>query len=440
MNTRHLRVIASLPLAALSQLAHADLHYANGNLQADFGLSSGATFIDSHNVNFGAGQRDLRSGELKGERAVWQEAFLKPEATFTYTLDNELRLVAGASLVSAHTFGDGDAGGYTRNSDGKTSVEELYAGIERGPWRLTLGNQNFRVGTGFILADGNLDLLGEGAYWSGPRTAFRDGGILAYRGEALSAQAFSLRNDDDLGGARFSGANLDYPFLRGQLGLMALKVDGVYSQDNRLAPRNGMQVYNLRWLNGGFEALPELAISAEYGLQTGQGDHMSFSGNAWYVRLDYALADLSLKPTLTYRYALFSGDDDPTDNRRKSWDPLSKAYTERGSWVIGDVVGNYLLNDSNERVHMWRLAGQVASSLNAGAAYYQFSLDEKNYYGQAVSDRRFADEAALYLDWTPTPKVFATVSYNWVTPKAAAREVFGNDVFDALQLYVGYRF
>ncbi|QEY73425.1 alginate export family protein [Pseudomonas denitrificans (nom. rej.)] len=440
MNNQNLGSLSTLLLASLTSLAHADSHYENGDLQADFSLSSGATFIDSHNVNFGAGQRDYRSGEVKGERAVWQEAFLKPEASFRYTLDQDLRLVGGASLVAAHTFGDGDAGGYTRNSDGKTSLEELYAGIERGPWRLTLGNQNFRVGTGFILADGNLDLLGEGAYWSGPRTAFRDGAILAYRGGALSGQAFSVRNDDDLGGARFSGANLDYPFLRGQLGLMALKVSDVGSQTNQIAPRNGMQVYNLRWLDGGFEALPELSISAEYGLQTGEGEQVSFSGHAWYVRLDYGFADLPLQPKLTYRYALFSGDDDPSDDRRKSWDPLSKAYTERGSWVIGDVVGNYLLNDSNERVHMWRLAGQVAPGLSAGTVYYQFSLDEENYYGQPVSDRRFADEAAVYLDWAASSQLFATLSYNWVKPKAAAREVFGNDTFDALQLYVGYRF
>lgn len=440
MNNQPPASFCTLLLVFLASLAHADSKDENGDLKTDISLSSGATIINSHNINFGAGQRDYRSGEIKGEQAVWQEAFIKPEASFRYTLNQELRLVGGASLVAAHTFGDGDAGGYTRNSDGKTSLEELYAGIERGPWRLTLGSQNFRVGKGFILADGNLDLLGEGAYWSGPRTAFRDAALLAYEGDKLSGQTFSVRNDDDLGGARFTGANLDYAFLRGKLGLMALKVSDVGSRADQIAPRNGMQVYNLRWLDGGFDALPALAISAEYALQAGEGRQVEFAAHAWYVRLDYEFVDQPLRPKLTYRYAMFSGDDDPTDNRRKSWDPLSKAYTERGAWVIGDVVGNYLLNDSNERVHMWRLASEVAPGLGAGTVYYQFSLDEQNYYGQAVSDRRFADEAALYLDWTANAQLFATLSYNWVKPKAAARELFGDDAFDALQLYIGYRF
>ena len=87
------------------------------------------------------------------------------------------------------------------------------------------------------------------------------------------------------------------------------------------------------------------------------------------------------------------------------------------------VVGNYLLFNSNENVQQFSLKTHLNETLTLGAIHYQFWLDEKNYMGAAVRDRRFADESVIFLDWTPTPSFYTSLSYNWVKPLAAAKQV-----------------
>lgn len=427
--------------AVISQSAVAGYAFEVGDLKGEATLAAGAASISSRNVNFGTGRVDYRDGRNTGENADWQELYLKPGATFGYAMNPGVEVLGGASAVGAATYGDGDAGGFTRSSDRDLSVEALYGGLRAGDWTLTAGRQDYKIGSGFIVMDGNLDVFDDAAYWAGPRTAFRDSAILAFSHGPFTAQAFSLRSDDDLGDYRLNGLNIDYDLAgAGTLGVTALKVNALDADANRLTPREGMQVYNLRALQGKLPGLDNLTLHGEYAVQRGSGSGIDYHANAWYAQADYAFAALPLQPTLSYRYAYFSGDDEPSDTRQKAWDPLNKGYVDWGTWVIGDVVGNYLLFNSNERVSQWTLRTHLIPTLSLGGIHYQFSLDEKVLYGAPVSDRRFADENAVFLEWTPTPSIFTTVSFNWVKPLEAAREAFGNDDFSALELFVSYRY
>jgi hypothetical protein len=83
----------------------------------------------------------------------------------------------------------------------------------------------------------------------------------------------------------------------------------------------------------------------------------------------------------------------------------------------------------------------VTDTVAVGTIHYQFWLDEKNFNGQAMDDRRFADETVVFVDWTPTPSFTGSVAYNWVTAKSAAKQFFGDDEqFSALELYMTYRY
>lgn len=440
--TRFSRALLALGLPLASQAALAGYAFEDGNLKGELNLTAGGASITTRNVNFGLGRIDLRSGENDGSKIGWQEFYLKPGITLDYSVQPGFGLLAGASVIGATTFGDGDAGGFTRSSDGEWSAEELYAGLRAGEWTFTAGRQNYMIGTGFIVMDGNLDLFDDGAYWLAPRTAFKDSAILAWDHGPLQAQTFSLRTDDELGDFRMTGANLDYN-LDDQvtLGAMAMKVDSLASQGAATVRRDGMQVYNVRALRGKLPGLPALTLNGEYALERGSGDGVDYDANAWYAQADYALDSLPLKPVIGYRYASFSGDSDPNDNRQKAWDPLSKGFVDWGTWLVGDVVGNYLLFNSNEKVQQFSIKSHLSETLTLGAIHYQFWLDEKNYQGVAVSDRRFADESVIFLDWAPTPTFYTSLSYNWVNPKAAAKEVFGDDKnFSALELYFTYRY
>lgn len=410
-----------------------------GDLKGTASLAAGGANISTHGVNFGAGRVDLRSGENTGTRADWQEFYLKTGVNLSYNVAPELELLGGASVVGATTFGDGDAGGYTRSSDGSAGIEEAFAGIRMGDWKFTAGRQNYMIGTGFIVGDGNLDMFEDAAYWLAPRTAFRDSALLGYNHGPVQAQAFSLRTDDDLGDFRMTGLNLDYRLADAvTLGLTSMGVNSLESPAKQITSRDGMRVYNLRALNAKLPGIDALTLHGEYALQKGSGDGVDYDAKAWYAQADYAFSDLPLTPMLSYRYALFSGDDNLADGQQKSWDPLSKGFIDWSTWLIGDVVGNYLLFNSNERVSQWTAKTHLSETLTLGGIHYQFSLDEKNYFGTPVADRRFADESVIFLDWTPSPSLRTSISYNWVDPKSGAKEVLGNNTFSALEMYVTY--
>jgi hypothetical protein len=425
-----------------TQAALAGYTFEDGNLKGEVNVTAGGAAISTRNVNFGAGRVDMRNRKNGGSKIDWQEFYVKPGVKLEYALEPDFSLLAGGSLVGATTFGDGDAGGFTRSSDGEVATEELYGGFRAGEWTFTAGRQNYMIGTGFIVMDGNLDQLKDGAYWLAPRSAFKDSAVLAWEHGALKTQAFTLRTDDDLGDFRMTGANLDYN-LDDQvtLGAMAMKVNSLGPKGATPLRRDGMQVYNLRALNAKVPGLPALTLNAEYALQRGNGEGVDYDAKAWYGQADSAFDTLPLTPIIGYRYTSFSGDDNLADNRQKSWDPLSKGYVDWGTWLVGDVVGNYLLFNSNENVQQFSLRTHLNEALTLGAIHYQFWLDEKNYMGTAVSARRFADESVVFLDWAPSKALLTSLSYNWVKPMAAAKQVFGDDQkFSALEFSFTYRY
>lgn len=265
------RVLSALG-ALLSPCAFAGYTFEAGDVSGEATLAAGIANIRASDVNFGVGRVDLRSGHNTGERAVWQEMYMKPGATLRFEISPDLEVFGGVSSVAAATLGDGDAGGYTRSSDHGLAIEAFYGGVRKGDWSFSAGRQDYKVGTGFIVMDGNLDLFDDAAYWVGPRTAFRDSALLGYRHGSLSAQAFSLRTDDDLGDFRMNGLNIDYDLVDTvTLGAMAMKVDALSHEADRLTPRDGMQVYNLRALQGKLPFVDGLTLHGEYAVQRGAG-------------------------------------------------------------------------------------------------------------------------------------------------------------------------
>jgi len=441
-NHRFTKVLLASGFPLVTGQALAGSMFESGNVSGELTFGAGAVFIDSHHVNFGTGKVDLRNGENDGDKISWQEYYVKPGVTLKYKVNEDFDVLAGGSFMGTTTFGDGDAGGNTRSSDGRGGIEEAYVGFRSGEWTVTAGRQLYKIGTGFIVMDGNLDTAGDGALWMNPRLAFRDTGIVAWNHGDLQAQVFTIRTDSDWGDFCMSGANLDYSVAdQVTLGFAAMKVDSLISNAEAWTPRDGMQVYNARALNAKIPGVPQLVLNTEYAVQRGSGDHVDYDADAWYFQADYTIDNLPLTPTLGYRYSHFSGDDDLSDNKNKTWDPLTKGFVDWGTWLIGDVTGNYLLFNSNQNVHQFSLRSKLSDTVAAGAIRYKFWLDEKNFHGQEVSQKRFGDETTFFVDWTPTPEWYVSLSYSWVDPKAAAKEAFGDDEkFNALQLYTVYHY
>ncbi len=420
-------------------------------LTVNGGFEVGAAFLYTDDTNFGAGRFDQKSGNNSGD-AQWGEGYLKPSLDLTYDTDAAGTVYGGASAVGALTVGDGDAGGFTDGGDKQLDVEGLYAGWRSGKafadslgedaLDLSLGRQDFHVGDGFLIWDGNFDTGGDGAYWLAPRSAFKMTGLARLKIDPVSGQLFYLEADGDQGDTQVVGANLDYQPGFGTIGATYLEVLDANASFEADTPREGMQVAALRLNDAHYPDFEDATLYAEYVQEFGDGNHIDFDAYAFYVEPAYAFSWLPWTPTITYRFAYFSGDSNPDNDKRKDFDPLFyEGDRSWGTWTQGEIVGNYLLFNSNQVNHMVQLSATPTDSVDIGAIYFHFDLAEKNYFGTEVSNRDFADEVDLYTDWKINDNLSVGAVYGVAFPGDAAKEAFGsNDNYQLFEVYATLTF
>ena len=415
------------------------------------GLEAGLGVFGTEGANFGTGRFDLRTGEFDSE-AHWQEAYVKPYLGLEHRSGAAGTLYGGVAAVGAWTGGDGDVGGYTNADDQQLDWETLYAGWRSGELLasslgedavdMSYGRQDFQVGDGFLIWDGNLDQFDKGAYWLGPRTAFYRAGFARINTQPARADLFYLDSDRDHDYTELVGANLEYIDAElGSVGAMYFHVLDA-GEPYVWGPREGMDVWSVRATEVTLPSLPNLNLWGQYVRQTGDGRDGSFDAEAWFVELRYGLANLPWSPSLSYRYAHFSGDPDSGDDRREDFDPFFYGWSRGwGTWFQGEITGEYLLFNSNQNNHMLHLAASPSDELGVGLILYRFDLDQPEYYGTPVSSTRFADELNLYADWSLNDNLSVSAAYALASPRTAAEEAFGDDdlfhLFE-LALYVSF--
>lgn len=438
-------ILAGPPGAGAIELLERD------GLTLNFGVEAGVAGLLTKNTNFGLGRIDLRTGEVSGD-AQWGEGYLEPSLGLDYDTSAGA-FYGGVSGVGSLTVGDGDAGGFTDGGDKALTLETLFAGWRSGALLedslgenavdLSVGRQDFHVGDGFLIWDGNFDTEGDGTYWLGPRTAFEFTTLARVNARPLGGQAFFLRSDGDQGHTELVGVNLDLG-LSGvglgedsTLGGMYLQITDVDSGFDADIPRDGMQVATVRLLDARVPGFQDAGLFAQYAREFGDGDDVDFDSYAFYLEPFYDFSWLPWSPRLAYRFAYFSGDDDPNDDKVKEFDPLFYDYSRGwGTWTQGEIVGEYLLFNSNQVNHMVHLSATPLEQVSIGALYYHFDLAEKNYFGTPVGNRDFADELDLYVDWTVNDNLLVGAISGVAWPGDAAKEVFGED--DPYYLLVAY--
>jgi hypothetical protein len=444
-------ILALLPLmAGITPALAIDLFEREGftvGLPLELGIGS----VLTDNTNFGAGRFDLLTGEATGD-AQWFEGYVEPGLDLAYDTGGSGTVYGAASAIAALSRGDGDAGGFTSGDEEDVDVEYLYAGWRSGALfadglgedalEVSLGAQDFQVGDGFLIWDGDLDTGNDAVYWLAPRSAFDFAGVARLNTTPVSGQAFHLRGDDDQGHTELLGANADYDPGVGTLGATYLQIVDADAGFDADVPREGMQVVSLRVAGLHWPDLEDLALHAEVAKQFGDGANAEFDAEAFYVEPSYTFSWLPWSPSLAYRFAYFSGDPDPANDDREDFDPLFYDMSRNwGTWVQGEITGQYLLFNSNQVNHMVHLSALPAESVAIGLLYFHFDLAEKNYFGTPVSDKDFADEVNLYFDWTVNDNLLVGALYGAALPQDAAKEIFGDDdVFHLLEVYATLTF
>lgn len=442
--------VGSIVLTILfSKSIHAEQTvYHNDGFLVNLSAKVAAAAFTTNGVNFGTGRADFFNRANTGD-ADWQELYIKSGLDFEWDQGGDGTIYGALSFVGAGTYGDGDSGGFT-NSGTDVDLEYLNLGWRGEVFDISFGAQDYIIGDGFIIMDGNFDAAEDGAFWALPRTAFRNSAIYRFDtsvidGEFFYLEADNLQDDTSLVGVNLEHTNEEY----GTYGIAYLNIIDAdpFTSHIPATSRHGMQVISVRANAATIPGLPDFTWHSEYVAQFGEAEGRTgdFEGEAWYVEANYSFSEFNWSPKFTYRYAHFSGDDG-TDTNQDSFDPLFYSYNPArnggwGSWFQGEIVGNYLLFNSNQNNHMLKLDVYPRKGWSAGLIYYSFDLDEKNYFGIPVTEDHFADEVNFYVDWIPKSNIYLAIAGGIAFPGSAAEQIFGDDEdYAVLEIYGAYTF
>ncbi|MEG1645017.1 MAG: alginate export family protein [Alistipes sp.] len=270
-----------------------------------------------------------------------------------------LHLYGGVNYLISFSAGDEL---FTNRARIFGDIEEAYIGLIGGGrtvaghlyrYNFLYGRKQFVLGDGWLIINTSMNGDNRAALQLNPRWASKHVFQTGFQWDRLFVQLFRLEANELPvlnSGTVINGANLELGSRdRMLIGMSFLQVlrsrFKYYLPDGRVEYRKGLQVYNFRLfrhapVGGG------LLFKTEVGYQ--RNPH--FSMNAWaaYAEIGWNFGKSYGTPTISYRFAYFSGDDADTHSYNR-WDAL---YTGGNGeqWVQGSNMYKMVQN-SNEMSH-----------------------------------------------------------------------------------------
>ena len=229
-------------------------------------------------------------------------------------------------------------------------------------------------------------------------------------------------NDNPDSDTKVGGITLDYSL--GDLGTIG---GGYYSVDSDIETRDSMDVYDIRYSVTPFKAfdvadwLAPLTFEGEF-VREDNGSQLKADG--WYLSGGYSFDNTPWKPSITYRYASFEGDN-PNSSKSENFDPLFYGFYDWGYWYQGEILGEYVLLNSNLNTSMLRVSADPTDSIHVNFFYYHNELDNSGGFGVQSDD--FADEYNITIDWTLVDYLALSLVGAYVNPDDGAEEFTGGD-------------
>jgi hypothetical protein len=420
------------------------------------GLTAALGTFHADNSNFGAAATTVDGDKDHS----WFEAYIMPNVNWSYNTGRFGMLYGEFAYVGTQTLGGIDPIGFSQTfggseDPGNWESERLYVGWKSGKLisglpenviDVSFGEQEFTIGDGFLIADAEFDGA-KGCYWIAPHKSFRKTAILKINTEPVRADLFYLKADKDYADAELYGINVEY--IKDDwatIGFNYMKVtnanefyeDGL--TEDFYKNRDGMDVWSVRFQGTPLApwGLEELFLAGEYAQESG-GDRADVDAYGYYAEAGWTFSHLPWTPTLSYRYAFFSGDD-PDSSDYEAFDPLFYGFLRGwGTHFMGEVTGEYYLFNSNQHVNMVHLNAVPTDKLSLGAIYYNFQLDKADSYG--VSDDDFTNEINVYADYALSDNVWLSGVAAIAFPGEGAEEIFGDDqAMMVLEAYIYFYF
>ncbi|CAA7620866.1 alginate export family protein [Magnetospirillum sp. SS-4] len=477
--------ILSAVLGAAAMPARADVSlFEQGGLKVDGALTAGLTGFVSPGAQFGVGSftnNQGATGKRISGRPVWSEWFIHPELKASYASEGFGTFYGNVSGQVTATGGDGDPSliSTTYGHPVLVDIENLYAGwrsaklfsgLDENAIDISGGRQSFRIADGFLISNGVSNQGKRGGWWTQSRTAFSQTGIVRAAHGPVRGDLFYLQNESANGkmpdglfdsartkvfggnvelfesvaaepggaakdGARTYGDRKWYAGLTyftvldansaGNLGFNSPGNGGNASVTNTISSnRDGMNVFSAHVGGNMLPFLPDFSLYGNYVYQHNGKANRKVEANAWYIEPGYQLSELPWTPKLSYRYAHFSGDKDPTDTTKKAYDPFFYNAVTRGfgTWFIGEIIGNYVIANSNVNIHQLTLSVNPLDNVKLSVLGFTYNYDAKEQTAGVTSDN-LAREIDFAAEWAVNDHVTLVAAFGAARIGSGYRQV-----------------
>jgi hypothetical protein len=320
--------------------------------------------------------------------SVWTEAYIEPGlGGISQVSDYPLYLYGAVSWLMSGTAGHDI---YNSGNWGHGDFEKLYAGMiwnlpgENTVLDVSVGKQVYQLRDGFLLSKIPVSTsIGErAALYLGPRLSSENTVLVRAKASRFGVDAFLIEPseiEEIASDTKLAGVNLQYQFADAEAAFTYFYVpdsESTYrTTDGRRLPREGLRTFNpslsLKKLFGREGAW----LKAEYAYQ----DHEDFdmSADAGYVWLGYQITASGWRPTLSYRWSTFSGDDPDTQTFER-FDPLFSGGL--GNFLPG-IVFSKVYKNANLTTNRATLSVKPSDQLELTLDYFHHRADSLNNVG-----------------------------------------------------------
>lgn len=377
-------------------------------------------------------------GAGTGARAAWGEAYVEYGiGGATRILDSDLYAYGAVTGLAAITAGRDIFRDDTRSTN---ELNRAYAGLIWAPAdgpriNASFGRQPFTLEDGFLVARFTQRLNAgwlPGVYLS-PRTAADQATLVSARWDRWTFNGFWLKPNDSvdiLSRTQLLGGSLRYDFdSHSNAAVNAIYVpssDTRYGVPRAASPggREGLLTVAARGRWADPAVLPGLWVEGALAHQSNRNFPMS--ALAGFAQVGFLARDLPWTPSLSYRFAAFSGDN-PATARYERFDTLYSGGLDE--WLQGITMGK-VLTQANRATHRVRLNVSPWEGANLTLDWYFNRAMELNNIGATpalsqLTSRDLGQEWQLVLRMPINEKLYFLGVAGIAKPGKAIRSATG---------------
>jgi hypothetical protein len=287
-----------------------------------------------------------------------------------------------------------------------------------------IGNQHYQVFDGLLFWIGASTGGPRGALWISPRKAFRETAVARLTTRGVTVEGFHLKYDDDPDtDTRLAGGRVEVTASGTWVRSVTAGLCYFNLYESKTRSRDGLNgIYAYQAMTP-LPRLPELSWTASF-VQQLNSEAAGLSDAVGYaLSPSYAFPSLPWSPQLWYRFASFSG------GTTRNFDPLFTGLSDWGSWFQGELLGEFVLGNSNLDSHLVRVEVQPDPDLTLNLLYYKFLLSDLDQsFGptpKRVSSAALADEIDLIAQLSLTEWWSILTQLTVAVPDRGFREAVG---------------